>query len=165
MLFNELNSIFSLRFFLGTLDSLRCYVSTSSALPTKVRPGSAPNLCATKHSRDGSLRRSGFSTNSFTSTLQSSFVLSRIILHMLLVIGISAFLISASSASIRRHVISSCRCNLILQILLLLRPSLPITLFNYNSVVDDPRQTSLSGSSSFCVLVGIMLLYLACNNY
>ena len=106
-------------FDLVTLDSLRGYVLTSSALPIKIRPGSASSLCATKRNRDGSLRRPGFSTNSLTSSLQSSLALSSsIILRMLVVIGMSTFLISASSASICRRSFSSYHCTVILQLLL-----------------------------------------------
>jgi hypothetical protein len=65
------------------------------------------------------LRRPGFSTNSLTSSLQSSLALSSsIILRMLVVIGMSTFLISASSASICRRSFSSYHCTVILQLLL-----------------------------------------------
>ena len=152
-------------FNLGTLDNLRGYVLTSSASPTKFIPGSAPSLYVAKRNRNGPLRRPGFSTNTLATSLQSSLVLSSsIILRMLVAIGMSTFLISASSASICRRSFSSYHCDVILQLLLLLRPSLPIILFNYNSVVDDPRQKkSLNGStSSFWVLVGMVLLGLHC---
>mmetsp|Transcript_4075 Transcript_4075/g.6226 ORF Transcript_4075/g.6226 Transcript_4075/m.6226 type:complete len:241 (-) Transcript_4075:54-776(-) len=110
-------------------------VSLSSASPTKVRPGSAPIFCAAEHNRDGSiaasLRRLDFSTSSVTSSLQSSFVLSSIILHMLLVIGISTFSVYVTSAvvlpSLRRTTLDTASTSSITK-MISLNPSFTGTL-------------------------------------